>query len=1059
MTIELRSLRISAEMDATNFVAGTKQIETASKGVSAATKEAASGIAAVGAAASATETKVSQSGNVMERLSRQFVDGYGSAQRASAAVNALSREIDKSGYDAARVVPILEGIHRKYGQLGDAAQYAARGQSQLATAITNTTSRMQAQNNVTRIGSAANQNFNTANIAAQFQDIAVTSAMGMSPLQIALQQGTQLSAVLGGQGAAGAARALGAALLSVVNPVSLITIGLVAASAAAIQYFSNWSSSAEKSKEELEKQEQLIGRVASKWGEAAPAIKAYNDELERTKSIGDLIAAQQALVQQQYAGPQAALPSLSVDVGDIQVTLQQLGVGFSKISEFRTEYAELEEKIKNGTATGQDAIDVQRALNSGFQSGSSVIRDYANQFGNLASEIDAANASAQKFRVTQEGGILRGPNGEVSTLSPLNPLDGFNRTPFQTEEEMWLDRQRREEQQRENERLGRLVPIPTPRPNDIERLDMEGGKKGETTSESFIRSQRERIETLQAELGLVGQIDSVREETLASLRAEQQIRQQGLDIYGDEARAIRENAALELRLTQQLIEMRKRAAIRDDLAFEREQLFRTPGEQTIASRLRNTGIPLDGPEAQQMRDNQRFAEAKDLFTGFSSSLKENLIESGGDIGKALGNSMLEAALESADKAWSRIFDMAGNAFASWLTGVTPGAGAAGGVGAFAETGGGLLGMLGANDNYAKGAIARSPLPNVGATRTGIPLSQVSAGSLTAKVSSDYADRFQGLLDDLQNAGYPIKSLGEGGYSFRKVAGSSNLSKHAFGEAIDINPRENPWSHTKQETFSRYGVDADALARENGLTWGGNWRKPDTMHFQVDKSVTTLANSSDKLSKSLDSVTTSAVDTAKGLGGVAQSALSFFPGAPGAAAGGNPFSALFSNANLFTGAFANFNPLSAMTGLFATGGYTGPGGRNEPAGIVHRGEVVWSQDDVMRAGGPHVVDGMRRGLPGYEKGGLVRDDVAPVIRRNEPAFNSPGRVQRAGIGNDNRTVFSPTFNIDARGSTMTKAEFEGIARQQSQAALAEYQKGQARGGFGETQRAYNNRKAG
>ncbi|WP_272872047.1 phage tail tape measure C-terminal domain-containing protein, partial [Vibrio anguillarum] len=27
--------------------------------------------------------------------------------------------------------------------------------------------------------------------------------------------------------------------------------------------------------------------------------------------------------------------------------------------------------------------------------------------------------------------------------------------------------------------------------------------------------------------------------------------------------------------------------------------------------------------------------------------------------------------------------------------------------------------------------------------------------------------------------------------------------------------------------------------------------------------------------------------------------------------------------------------------FSSGGYTGSGGKNQPAGIVHRGEVVWS----------------------------------------------------------------------------------------------------------------------
>ncbi|WP_460005899.1 phage tail length tape measure family protein [Methylorubrum rhodinum] len=58
------------------------------------------------------------------------------------------------------------------------------------------------------------------------------------------------------------------------------------------------------------------------------------------------------------------------------------------------------------------------------------------------------------------------------------------------------------------------------------------------------------------------------------------------------------------------------------------------------------------------------------------------------------------------------------------------------------------------------------------------------------------------------------------------------------------------------------------------------------------------------------------------------------------------------------------------GGFARGGYTGHGGRFQPAGIVHRGEVVWSQDDVARVGGVAVAEAMRRGLPGYASGGPV-----------------------------------------------------------------------------------------
>ena len=57
--------------------------------------------------------------------------------------------------------------------------------------------------------------------------------------------------------------------------------------------------------------------------------------------------------------------------------------------------------------------------------------------------------------------------------------------------------------------------------------------------------------------------------------------------------------------------------------------------------------------------------------------------------------------------------------------------------------------------------------------------------------------------------------------------------------------------------------------------------------------------------------------------------------------------------------------------FAVGGYTGPGGRLQPAGVVHKGEVVWSQADVARWGGPGVVEAMRT-WRGYDKGGFVGD---------------------------------------------------------------------------------------
>jgi hypothetical protein len=77
-------------------------------------------------------------------------------------------------------------------------------------------------------------------------------------------------------------------------------------------------------------------------------------------------------------------------------------------------------------------------------------------------------------------------------------------------------------------------------------------------------------------------------------------------------------------------------------------------------------------------------------------------------------------------------------------------------------------------------------------------------------------------------------------------------------------------------------------------------------------------------------------------------------------GGGSGSAALAGANAVGG--AGGDALGAFIGLsgFAGGGYTGMGAANDPAGIVHKNEVVWSQRDIANAGGVGNVESMRRG---------------------------------------------------------------------------------------------------
>lgn len=92
------------------------------------------------------------------------------------------------------------------------------------------------------------------------------------------------------------------------------------------------------------------------------------------------------------------------------------------------------------------------------------------------------------------------------------------------------------------------------------------------------------------------------------------------------------------------------------------------------------------------------------------------------------------------------------------------------------------------------------------------------------------------------------------FNYRSINGSTKLSKHSLGLAIDINPRYNPCVRTKDGELSVEPVNGNAytdrtqefpykinendlcyrLFTAHGFTWGGSWNSlKDYQHFEKD----------------------------------------------------------------------------------------------------------------------------------------------------------------------------------------------------------------------------------
>lgn len=138
------------------------------------------------------------------------------------------------------------------------------------------------------------------------------------------------------------------------------------------------------------------------------------------------------------------------------------------------------------------------------------------------------------------------------------------------------------------------------------------------------------------------------------------------------------------------------------------------------------------------------------------------------------------------------------------------------------------------------------------------------------VNQKIAEDVLGIFQTLYENQYPIEKMvlideygaddessmnenNTSAFNYRMISGSSKLSNHSYGMAIDLNPKYNPYVKTasdgsvicqpesgrayadRTKDFS-YKIDTNDLAyqlfTQAGFTWGGNWNSvKDYQHFE------------------------------------------------------------------------------------------------------------------------------------------------------------------------------------------------------------------------------------
>ncbi len=861
----------------------------------------------------------------------------------------------------------------------------------------------------------------TANLAYQMNDIAMMLATGQSPFVVMMQQGMQVSQIMGSRGLGSILPALAGGLASLINPTTLFLAGITAAGYAASTLFAGVRRDTATADEALADHEAAIKALKAAWGEAGRGVKDYLAEsaaLAAFRAEGSTRTLRSTLERE----ARGALNELSyysyagdAAVGDVSAVFNVK----ERFAPFKAAIEDLRASIEAGRPEVGAFLDQIVAI-ADAEPSNRMLQD-------LAAEILAASANAETLaralpaaEAAIDGTAAAAARAELAMAGYSGALERIAKAQSEADARSAANaashhartlgdalKAAQDLDAKLMELEGRGAPIPGERPN---REDVLGEEEARATKAA--RAQDRLAGAIAAstaraelELALTGASLALRQRATAAIEAEQEIRARGLDTFGAEAEQLRRQAE---GLAALRTEAEKSAGAWDTL--------RSAGESAIdgvVDRLAEGDLKgaLQGLAKDITRTTLQLSVANPLknalFGGDNPELGD-LRQGGGLVGRLLG---LKAP--SADAIGMAASRVAATMHVSAATVIVNGG--TGGTG----LGGALAGAaLPANDNSVAGQAATY------FANKGLSPHQVA-----------------GILGNLaQESGFDPRAVGDGGTSFGLaqhhagrgralldfIGGKGNLGD--VGKQLDFiwNELQGPENGVLKRLLQAR-TTREATAAFAGYERPKGWTadNPEAAHgfvnrlkqadaalerFGRDATVTasTLNGSSNSLAKA---------------GEAMRAAAAMFPAAPAAPAASGLLKTL-SAATL--SAIGGYGP---ARGLYDRGGFTGAGDPASIAGLVHREEYVFSAA-ATRAIGPANLEALHRNaLRGFAAGGFA-GPALPALPSTGGAAPVVQIVDQAGVAKRTERARGPNGEevtrviLEAVGAEMADGGYDG-----------------------------------
>ncbi|MGE6741716.1 phage tail length tape measure family protein [Allorhizobium pseudoryzae] len=500
----------------------------------------------------------------------------------------------------------------------------------------------------------------------------------------------------------------------------------------------------------------------------------------------------------------------------------------------------------------------------------------------------------------------------------------------------------------------------------------------EASAAAIIRDQQTELETLRAEISLVGQSEAVRRRSLALLQAEQTIRSEGIAADGARAQTIRANAAAIADMNTAL-----------DRANDAWDRYRSAGEnaidgvvdalsegdiegalKSVASELTKGALELGikNPLKNALLGTN-YGTINDLMANPTAGIAGLFGDGLNSMAVTAGTVIVNGGIAGGTSSFG--YGAANGNVAGGYSGLS----AVGGTGIAASAVDRAMGMLGASETGNRGAVnsfLKAGGVDIDAARTAwcagfvnSALEQVGvsgSGSLLANSFQQWGSR----IDPTQVLRGDVL-LDSKGLAANQVGGHVGLATGAR-RVTDGQLQLQMLSGNSSDAVSLDWINASQVQARRAMEAANAMRGLSANAAGATQNLGTFGSGLGQLGQNLSSAFTGG--SASSGGGLLSSLLG---GAGRLATGVSPTSSLWAANSTFD---------SFLTTGFSRGGWTGYGAIDQPAGVVHKGEIVWSQADIARAGGNQVVEAMRLGYRGYERGGMVGGNAAPRMAAND-----------------------------------------------------------------------------